>query len=31
MGVKVLDFDLVAAVAKFAGKEFGEAACPLPD
>ncbi|MER5852459.1 hypothetical protein ABT126_37070 [Streptomyces sp. NPDC002012] len=28
VGVEVLDFDLAAAVAEFAGEEFGEAACP---
>lgn len=27
----VLDFDLTAAVAECAGKDFGEAACTFPD
>ncbi|MER5853674.1 hypothetical protein ABT126_44015 [Streptomyces sp. NPDC002012] len=31
VGVEVFDFDMAAAVAEFAGKEFGEAACPFPD
>lgn len=31
MDVQVLDYDLAAAGAEFAGQEFGEPGCPLPD
>ena len=31
MAVKVLDFDLAAAVAQCVGQEFGDAACTFPD
>jgi hypothetical protein len=30
VAVKVLDFDLAAAVAQCVGQEFGEAACTFP-
>ncbi len=31
MDVQVLDYDLTAAGAEFAGKEFGKTAGPFPD
>jgi hypothetical protein len=29
--VEVLDLNLMAAVSKFAGEDFGETRCPFPD